>query len=520
MHNALQRLFSFGVLLVLCGVSLFDANVARAESPPNKVVVLKVDGIISPASSDFVIRGLTQAADEHAGLVVIELDTPGGLDTSMRSIIKQILASPVPVATFVSPGGARAASAGTFILYASHIAAMTPASNVGAASPVSVLTGKGEPTAAAPTASDKGKAPINGKEQASTDHDESNALAGGGAKSEPAAPESLGSWFDRLRASGKPDSANRSSDTMTNKITNDAVAYIRSLAQLRGRNSDFAEKAVRDAASMSAQDALQAHVIDLIANNLDDLLTKVNGREIKLDSGNTVRLATVGASIERIEPGWRSQLLGVIANPQVAVILLMVGILGLFFELSNPGLALPGVVGLICLLLGLYAFQMLPVNWAGVGLIIVGAALMVAEAFLPSFGVIGIGGVIAFVLGGLFLTDTGVPGFDLSIPFLIGIAVVSLVLLFIVATMAVRAHKHRVVSGREEMLGLEGVVTMVSPNLAYAHVRGESWRIRSRDPVAVGDTVRVTEMNGLTLQVTLVAGNNDISSSLGVHHVL
>lgn len=520
MPNILQRLFASGVLLVLCGVGLAGATMARADALPNKVVVLKVDGIISPASADFVIRGLEQAADEHAGLIVIELDTPGGLDTSMRSIIKQILASPVPVATFVSPGGARAASAGTFILYASHIAAMTPASNLGAASPVSVLPGQGGPAGAAPAASEKDKAATENKEAAPARDNKPKALADGGATQEPAAPGSLDSLLDRLRGSNKPDGANRSSDTMTNKITNDAAAYIHSLAQLRGRNTDFAEKAVRDAASMSGQDALQAHVIDLIANNLDDLLKKVNGREIKLDSGKIVRLATTDASIERIEPGWRSQLLGVIANPQVAVVLLMVGILGLFFELSNPGLALPGVAGVICLLLGLYAFQMLPVNWAGVGLIIAGATLMIAEAFLPSFGVIGIGGVVAFVLGGLFLTDTGVPGFDLSIPFLIGVAIVSLIILFIVATMAVRAHKHRVVSGREEMLGLEGVVTMVSPSLAYADVRGESWRIRSRDSVAVGDTVRVTEMDGLTLQVTLVAGDNDISSSMGVHHVL
>lgn len=480
MSRALQRLIAF-TLLLLSSLAL-PANVAaQAASASPRVIALRVDGIISPASSDFLIRGLSKAADEKASLVVIELDTPGGLDTSMRVIIKHILSSPVPVATYVSPSGARAASAGTFILYASHIAAMAPASNLGAASPVSIGVPGGEPS---PEASDK---PSSDKQPA-----------------------------DSSKPLGRVSPIPRSSDTMTNKVTNDAAAYIRSLAQLRGRNIEFAEKAVLDASSMSAQEALDAHVIDLVANNLDDLLAKVDGRKITLDSGTQVSLQTANATVERVVPDWRSEILGVIANPQVAVVLMMIGIYGLFFELTSPGMALPGIAGLICLLLGLYAFQMLPVNWAGVALIALGAILMMAEVFMPSFGVIGVGGLVSFILGGLFLMDTNVPGFDISIPFLIGTAVVSFALLLVVGALAARAHKHRVVTGREEMLGLEGVVTSVgkgsgtagaNPGPIYADVRGESWKVKSNATLSSGDSVRVVAIDGLTLQVEPVAAD-------------
>ncbi len=452
MGGALRRLIVCGFLLLFSGLLPMTPGVAHAATISPKVVVLTIDGIINPATSDFLIRGLAHAAQESAALVVIELDTPGGLDTSMRAIIKHILASPVPVATFVSPGGARAASAGTFILYASHIAAMTPASNVGAASPVSIgLPGFQKPVS-------EPKAPA------------------ARAQTQP------GSSAEEPLAAEPAPVVEHDSDTMSRKITNDAVAYIRSLAQLRGRNVKFAEQAVRDAASLSAHDALAAGVIDLIANNLDDLLAKVNGREVTLGSGRTVHLVTVDATVERIAPDWRSQILAKLAHPEVALVLLMVGIFGLFFELTNPGMALPGVAGVICLLLGLYAFQLLPVNWAGVALIGVGATLMIAEAFLPTFGVVGLGGLVAFFLGGLFLMDSGASGVGLSIPFLVGIALASAVLLFAIGAMAARAHKRRVVTGREEMLGLPGVVTLASGHASYADVRGESWRIQCREP--------------------------------------
>jgi membrane-bound serine protease (ClpP class) len=441
------------------------------------VTVLQVDGIISPATSDFIVRGLDQAAKNGAALVIIELDTPGGLDTSMRSIVRHILASPVPVATFVSPGGARAASAGTFILYASHIAAMTPASNLGAATPVSI------------------------------------GMADAPERPEP---DEAGSQDKKTpSARGAPRT-----DTMTSKVTNDAAAYIRSLAQLRGRNADFAEKAVLEARSMSAQEALEAGVIDIVAPTMAALLQQLDGREIRLNENKVVRLATAGAAIERIVPDWRTRILALLANPQIALILMMVGIYGLFFELTSPGAALPGVAGLISLLLGMYAFQLLPVNWAGVGLIAAGTAMMIAEAFLPSFGVLGLGGIVAFVLGGLFLTDTGIPEFDLSIPFLIGLAVVSIALILLMGTMAAKAHRRAVVSGREEMLAMEGTVTSVAGGVAYAEVRGESWQVRSKEPLAPGDRIRVTALDGLVLQVVKLNIHGMSKLTGGEHHVL
>jgi membrane-bound serine protease (ClpP class) len=451
------------------------------SAAPALVTVLQVDGIISPATSDFIVRGLDKAAEQHASLAIIELDTPGGLDTSMRTIVRHILASPVPVATFVSPGGARAASAGTFILYASHVAAMTPASNLGAATPVSIGMGGPErqpPERPAPDgAGPQGRKPLSGQ--------------------------------------GAPDV-----DTMTSKVTNDAAAYIRSLAQLRGRNADFAEKAVREARSMSAQEALKDRVIDFVAPNIPALLRQLDGREIRLDDNQVVRLSTADATIERIEPDGRTRALAFLANPQVALILMMVGIIGLFFELTSPGAALPGVAGLICLLLGMYAFQLLPVNWAGVGLIAAGTAMMIAEVFLPSFGVIGLGGIVAFVLGGLFLTDTGIPEFDLSIPFLIGVAVASVALLLLMGTMAAKAHRRAVVSGREEMLGLEGTVTSVAGGSAYAEVRGERWQVRSKEPLAPGDRIRVSSMDGLVLHVVKLNVHGMGKMTGGEHHVL
>lgn len=436
------------LLIIAATLAIPVLHAAVDTAPTPQVTVLKVDGIISPPTSDFIAQGLRQAATDKAVLAIIELDTPGGLDSSMRSIIRQILISPVPVATFVSPSGARAASAGTFILYASHVAAMTPASNLGAASPVAI-------GASAPSGT-------------------------GDAKKDGQSP----------------------ADTMASKAKNDAAAYIRSLAQLRGRNADFAEKAVTQASSMSADEALKAGVIEYVAADTRQLLQQLDGKHVKLDNGSTVTLATANAHIVHIEPDWRNRILSVLANPQVALLLMMVGIYGLFFELTSPGIALPGVAGLICLLLGLYAFQMLPVNWAGVALIAAGMAMMISEAFLPSFGILGIGGIIAFILGGLFLTDTGIPEFDLSVPFVVGLAIASALLIMLVATMAARSHKMKIVSGREEMLGMVGVVSAIKDGMVYADVHGESWRVRCNEPLAPGDRIRVVAMDGLVLQVT------------------
>jgi len=499
-----DRSLWFGACAILGAIWLaFCVAVQAADSPaaaqnPARVNVLAVHGVISPATSDFVTRGLRDAAQQGAALVILQLDTPGGLDVSMRSIIQQIIASPIPVVGFVGPGGARAASAGVFILYASHVAAMTPASNLGAATPVSIGFGSPEPEqpAAAPRKSE-GKSGENPGSAADTRQDKRGA-----------APQA-------------DDKQSGSGDTMTRKVTNDAAAYLRSLAQLRGRSVEFAQDAVLHASSLSSAEARKAGVVDIIAKDIPDLLAQLNGREVTLDDGRLATLHTDNAIVERIEPDWRTRLLAIIANPQVALVLMMVGVYGLFFEMVSPGAALPGVAGLICLLLGLYAFQLLPVNWAGVGLVLVGVAMMVGEAFLPSFGALGVGGIIAFVVGGMMLSDTGIPAYDLSLPFLIGLAVAGAALIVLSGTLAARAHRHRVVSGREAMQGRQGIVTSVSGDVVYAEVNGENWRVHAARPLARGDHVRVTGMDGLTLLVEPAnARSSDYEPDGGNHHVL
>lgn len=474
---------TLSLLVLLGGLALLGLSIAEPPPPQaGTVVTLRIEGAIGPATSDFIARGFAIAAERNAGLIVLEMDTPGGLDTSMRVIIKHILASSIPVATYVSPEGARAASAGTFILYASHIAAMAPATNLGAASPVAIGGPPGPAGAPRPGRGSEAETPAYPATSEDT-QDETGEAEKPAAR--PTAPPSAGAVME--------------------KATSDAAAYIRSLAQLRGRDADFAERAVREAASMSASEALEAGVIDLIAISLTDLMAQLDGREIRLDSGNTVTLATSGADIERISPDWRNQFLSVISNPQIALILMMIGIYGLFFEFTSPGFGVPGVAGLICILIAMYAFQLLPVNWAGVALIALGAILMIAEAFLPSFGVLGIGGVVAFVVGGLFLMDSGIPGFGIPIAFLVALALVSALTLLAIGGFAMRARKRRVVSGREELIGVEGVVSSVGEGGAYAHLHGESWHVASDTELQPGQHVRVIAMDGLVLTVEPMA---------------
>lgn len=408
---------------------------------------------------------LDRAAASRAELVVIEMDTPGGLDVSMRSIVKGILASPVPVATFVWPSGARAASAGTYILYASHIAAMAPATNLGAATPVAI-GGGGAPTKKPTGESDSGAANPPGKDKTDT------------------------------------GTIPASTDPMASKAVSDASAYLRSLAQLRGRNEDFAQKAARDAASLSAEEALKQNVIELITIDLPDLLAKLNGRQVVLDGGK-LTLTTANVAVERLEPDWRNRILAVIAHPQVALILMMIGIYGLFFEFTSPGFGVPGVAGLIALLIALYALQLLPVNWAGVALLVIGAALMLAEAFVPSFGVLGVGGLIAFVVGGLFLMESDAPGFGIPLPLIGGMALASLVVLLGIGGLAKRSHQRPVVSGRENMLGSPGIVSGPAEGGGWwVTVQGENWHARSSAPLTPGMAVRVERLDGLTLEVS------------------
>ncbi len=396
------------------------------------VHVVALEGAIGPASADFARRGIERAAKAGAELVVLRIDTPGGLDTSMREIIKAILASPVPVAAFVAPSGARAASAGTFILYAAHVAAMAPGTNLGAASPVSLIPSEGK-------AEKKG------------------------------------------------------GDTMTRKVTNDAVAYIRGLAELRKRNADWAEKAVREGASLPAAQALKMKVIDHVAADVPALLAALGKKD---------------AQVTAVEPDWRTRALAVVTNPSVAYLLILVGIYALIFEFMNPGLILPGVVGAISLLLALYALHLLPVNYAGLALIVLGIAFMAAEAFLPAFGALGIGGIIAFVIGSVMLIeDTALPGFEIPYALIGGVAAGSALLLLFVGGMLVKSRRRAVVSGREHLLGARAEALEDFTGEGWAHVQGERWKVRTPGVVRRGQKLRITGMHGLVLDAVADQGD-------------
>jgi membrane-bound serine protease (ClpP class) len=454
LRSHIGRRRAWGMLLGLLAMTWVLAA-SDQSAGARSATLLPVSGPIGPATSDFFVRKLHEAQESGAELVVVTIDTPGGLDTAMRDMIQAILSSEVPVVTYVSPSGARAASAGTYIVYASHVAAMAPATNLGAATPVQIGPGASEPAAPRPPADGEDKAEEPRKE---------------------------------------PGTA------MERKAVNDAIAYIRGLAELRGRNIDWAEEAVRDGASLPASEALEAGVVDLIASDIPDLLRQLDGRKVKIGA-NDVVLATQGMTLHEIEPDWRTELLSLLTNPNVAYLLMLIGIYGLLLEGYNPGAILPGVVGAICLLLALFAFQVLSVNYAGLALIALGVILIVAESFVPAFGSLGLGGIVAFVIGSVMLLDREVPGFAVAWQLIAAMALAGALVLVAIVSFAVRARRRPVVSGIEALSGATAEAVEDFEREGLVRVHGEIWKAHSGTPVHAGQRLRVRRVDGLLVYV-------------------
>ncbi len=452
-HLCRRTLAIAGLLLALAGGMLMAAPRPAATAGDGFVARIDIDGAIGPATAEYVHDAGRQADEDGARAIVLRLDTPGGLSTSMHDIIADILASPIPVLCHVAPRGARAASAGTYIFYACHVSAMAPATHLGAATPVAL----------------GGRTPM---------------------------PAPASSARPARKATPNADGAER------HKVLNDAIAYIRSLAQLRGRNADWAEQAVRGAATLTASEAVKRHVADFIADDTGDLLARADGRKVDVN-GRTVTLHVAGLPVRDYAPGWRTRFLGIITNPTIAYMLLLAGIWGIILEVFHPGILWPGIGGAICLLVGLYALQMLPVNYAGLALMALGVGLLVAEVMVPSFGALGIGGVIAFVVGSIMLLNTDVPGYGVNLGVIGGIAFSGIALLGLVLWLLMRSRRAHVVSGEQQMLDASGEMleAVRAGGEAWARVYGERWRVRSDSDLPAGAEVRVTRRDGLLLWV-------------------
>ncbi|MGI9202431.1 MAG: NfeD family protein [Woeseiaceae bacterium] len=475
-RNAVKKLKWW--LLLTFAACMSATTYARADGT---AIVLDLEGALGVATAEYVIDGIEQAAQQNASVIIIRMDTPGGLVSPMRDIVQAILASDIPVVTYVAPGGARADSAGTYILLASHVAAMAPTTHLGAATPVS-LTGDGFSP---------------GKDEDAEPAEDKTADEDSDLSDDDTADETPGD--------GDADSdESDSSSAMERKVLNDSIAYIRGLAEAHGRNADWAEDAVRYAATLTATEALEKNVIDLIADNQSELLSAIDGREVKVNN-EAYTIDTENVVIEKLEPNWRLKILNTIASPEIAVLLLMVGLYGLLFEGYNPGAIIPGVAGIICLLLAAYALQVMPVNYAGLALIIVGVILIIAEAFAPSFGALGLGGIAALIFGSIMMFDSGIPGFGISVSFVVSMALVAGIFLFWLVTMLLKLRRRGAVSGRESIIGGNAVATEAFTGHGHVWIDSESWAAISDVPIAKNQQVIVRQMNGLVLKVEPVS---------------
>lgn len=465
--------FLFLVLAIPLTAPLGTADEDSAGDDRAVVARIVVDGPISPVSADYIQKQVEKAQNEGLDLLILQIDTPGGLMTSTRQIVKVILGSEVPIAVHVAPPGARAASAGVFITMAAHVAAMAPGTNIGAAHPVSI--GGGNPL------SPKKETPEEEKGGKGEEEKKTEGESGGEGEGEE-----------------KPAESDES--VMGQKILNDTVAFARSIAERMGRNADWAERAVRESVSVTETKALELNVIDIIAEDVDDLLAAIDGRSVKV-SGKEIVLAVGGATVIDRPMGWRHRVLGTLSDPNVAYILMMLGIYGLFFELANPGVVLPGVLGGVFLILAFFSFQVLPINYAGFLLILVAVILFILEVKVVSYGMLSVGGIAALFLGSLMLFETVEPYYRLSLSLVVGVTVFTALFFVVGLGLAIRVQRRRPTTGAEGLIGEEGVVTASLTPEGTVKVRGEIWKAVSEGNIETGSKVKVKAVNGMVVNV-------------------
>ena len=488
----LRRIAPGLTLMVLALTPLWAGS---AQETPGHATVIELQGAIGPAMSRYVEGALRTATEQHSVVEILQIDTPGGLDTAMREIIKAILASPVPVVAYVAPSGARAASAGTYILYACHVAAMAPATELGAATPISIGGGEEPSSPSSPTPGNPATPP---SPESTPPKSAPAAAPHGGAPSSPNAPAGHDS---NGRATAPNESAPTLSTASERKAVNDAVAYIRSLAELRGRNADWAERAVRGAASLPAEDALQQHVVEIVAKDVPDLLRQLDGRRTQV-GGREITMHTQNLTIEHVIPDWVTRVLLVVSHPTIAYGLLLAGIWGLLLEGYHPGAALPGVIGALCLLLGLYALQLLDVNFAGLALMALGVGLIIMEFFMPTYGSLGVGGLAAFVIGSIILFGhAGNTGAHVAIPVIGGFAFVGALVVAAIVALGVRARRKPITTGAEAMIGEAVEVVDASRDPVLVRYGGELWNAHATRPLRAGQLASIVKVRGLTLWI-------------------